>query len=149
MVFHTLRAGGAAIDQIVGECDVAAGVDNSLVEFNDLLNDGLRSAGPDRSKSVFATGVPVIFAAGNADFICRRSDHCGQGYVPQPPVPHVQPRAYCRLTVAQCQARFWREHTRRPEPRATSALASSCRHPPRPPSHSRYQLRRAAVTVHP
>ena len=69
MVFHTLGTGGMAMDQIVGERDVAAVVDTSLVEINDFLNNGLCSAGPDRSKSALAKGVPVIFAPGNADFM--------------------------------------------------------------------------------
>jgi uncharacterized protein (UPF0261 family) len=69
MVFHTLGTGGMAMDQIVSERDVVAVVDTSLVEINDFLNNGLCSAGPDRSKSALAKGVPVIFAPGNADFM--------------------------------------------------------------------------------
>ena len=69
MVFHTLGTGGMAMDQIVGERDVAAVVDISLVEINDFLNNGLCSAGPDRAKAALEKGVPVIFAPGNADFM--------------------------------------------------------------------------------
>jgi uncharacterized protein (UPF0261 family) len=69
MVFHTLGTGGMALDQIVSERDVVAVVDTSLVEINDFLNNGLCSAGPDRSKAALAKGVPVIFAPGNADFM--------------------------------------------------------------------------------
>jgi uncharacterized protein (UPF0261 family) len=69
MVFHTLGTGGMAMDQIVSERDVVAVVDTSLVEINDFLNNGLCSAGPDRSKAALAKGVPVIFAPGNADFM--------------------------------------------------------------------------------
>ncbi|CAM3714329.1 Tm-1-like ATP-binding domain-containing protein [Polaromonas hydrogenivorans] len=69
MVFHTLGTGGAAMDQIVTERDVAAVVDLSLVEINDYLNNGLCSAGPDRAKAALAKGVPTIFAPGNADFM--------------------------------------------------------------------------------
>ncbi len=69
MVFHTLGTGGAALDQIVNERDVCAVVDSSLVEHNDFLNNGLCSAGPDRSKAALAKGIPVIFAPGNADFM--------------------------------------------------------------------------------
>ncbi len=69
MVFHTLGTGGAAMDQIVSERDVCAVVDLSLVEINDLLNNGLCSAGPDRAKAALAKGVPTIFAPGNADFM--------------------------------------------------------------------------------
>lgn len=69
MVFHTLGTGGMALDQIVSERDVAAVVDTSLVEHNDFLNNGLCSAGPDRSKAALEKGIPVIFAPGNADFM--------------------------------------------------------------------------------
>jgi len=69
MVFHTLGTGGMALDQIVAERDVVAVVDTSLVEHNDFLNNGLCSAGPDRSKAALAKGIPVIFAPGNADFM--------------------------------------------------------------------------------
>ena len=69
MVFHTLGTGGMALDQIVTERDVAAVIDTSLVEHNDFLNNGLCSAGPDRSKAALKKGIPVIFAPGNADFM--------------------------------------------------------------------------------
>ncbi len=69
MVFHTLGTGGMALDQLVRERDVAAVVDSSLVEHNDFLNNGLCSAGPDRSKAALQKGVPVVFAPGNADFM--------------------------------------------------------------------------------
>lgn len=69
MVFHTLGTGGAAMDQIVTEREVAAVVDLSLVEINDFLNNGLCSAGPDRAKAALAKGVPTVFAPGNADFM--------------------------------------------------------------------------------
>jgi uncharacterized protein (UPF0261 family) len=69
MVFHTLGTGGMAMDRIVAERDVAAVVDVSLVEINDLLNNGLCSAGPDRAKAALAKGVPVVFAPGTADII--------------------------------------------------------------------------------
>ncbi len=69
MVFHTLGTGGMAMDQIVGERDVVAVVDTSLVEVNDFLNNGLCSAGPDRAKWAIRKGVPVVFAPGNADFM--------------------------------------------------------------------------------
>ena len=69
MVFHTLGTGGMALDQIVREREVCAVIDASLVEHNDFLNNGLCSAGPERSKAALAKGIPVIFAPGNADFM--------------------------------------------------------------------------------
>ncbi|ODU07763.1 MAG: hypothetical protein ABS84_16145 [Rubrivivax sp. SCN 71-131] len=69
MVFHTLGTGGGALDQLVRERDVCAVVESSLVEHNDFLNNGLCSAGPDRSKAALEKGIPVTFAPGNADFM--------------------------------------------------------------------------------
>jgi uncharacterized protein (UPF0261 family) len=69
MVFHTLGTGGATLDAIVRERNVAAVVDMSLVEINDHLQGGLCSAGPDRAKAALEKGVPTVFAPGNIDFM--------------------------------------------------------------------------------
>lgn len=69
LVFHTLGTGGMALDYIVQEREVAAVIETSVSEHNDFLNNGLCSAGPDRSKAALAKGVPVVFAPGNADFM--------------------------------------------------------------------------------
>jgi|TARA_R110000787_G_scaffold142105_1_gene255655 uncharacterized protein (UPF0261 family) len=68
MVFHTTGMGGQTLDAIAAERDVAAIVDMSLVEINDLIHDGICSAGPDRATAGLKRGIPVIFAPGNADF---------------------------------------------------------------------------------
>lgn len=70
LVFHTLGTGGMALDQFVAERDsVVAVVETSVNEHNDFLNNGLTSAGPDRSKAALKKGLPVVFAPGNADFM--------------------------------------------------------------------------------
>jgi uncharacterized protein (UPF0261 family) len=69
MVFHTLGTGGMIMDEVVREQNVAVVVDLSLVEVNDLLHQGLCSAGPERCKAALAKGVPTIFAPGNIDFL--------------------------------------------------------------------------------
>ena len=69
VTFHTTGTGGAALDEIAAEQDVACVVDMSLVEINDLINGGLCSAGPDRCKAALSKGQPVVFAPGNVDFI--------------------------------------------------------------------------------
>jgi len=69
LVFHTLGTGGMALDEFVSERDVAAVIETSLNEHNDFLNNGITSAGPDRSKAALKKGVPVVFAPGNADFM--------------------------------------------------------------------------------
>jgi uncharacterized protein (UPF0261 family) len=68
MAFHTTGNGGKTLDAIATDRNVAAVVDMSLVELNDLLNDGICNAGPERAMAAPRKGVPVIFAPGNCDF---------------------------------------------------------------------------------
>ena len=69
MVFHSSGAGGATLDGLAAERDVALVLDLSLTEILDHLHGGLADRGPDRSKPAIARGIPVVFAPGNADFI--------------------------------------------------------------------------------
>ncbi|MDP3673399.1 MAG: Tm-1-like ATP-binding domain-containing protein [Telluria sp.] len=69
MVFHTLGTGGAAMDQIIRERDVAVVVDMSLIEVSEYLHGGLCATGPDRCKAALEKGVPTVFAPGNLDFL--------------------------------------------------------------------------------
>lgn len=69
VIFHSSGMGGSALDEIAADQNVAAVVDLSVSELNDLLNDGLCSAGPDRCKPAMRKGIPTVFAPGNADFI--------------------------------------------------------------------------------
>jgi len=68
MAFHTTGNGGKTLDSIAHDRNVAAVVDMSLVELNDLLNDGICNAGPERATAGIKKGVPTIFAPGNCDF---------------------------------------------------------------------------------
>lgn len=69
MVFHSSGAGGATLDSIAAEREVALVLDLSVTEIVDHLNHGLADGGPDRGKAGMARGVPTIWAPGNADFI--------------------------------------------------------------------------------
>ncbi|CAI06289.1 conserved hypothetical protein [Aromatoleum aromaticum EbN1] len=69
MVFHTLGTGGAAMEQIIRERDVAVVIDMSLIEVSEYLHGGLCATGPDRGKAALEKGVPTIFAPGNLDFL--------------------------------------------------------------------------------
>lgn len=69
MVFHTLGTGGAAMEQIIRERDVAVVIDLSLIEISEYLHGGLCATGPDRGKAALEKGVPTIFAPGNLDFL--------------------------------------------------------------------------------
>jgi uncharacterized protein (UPF0261 family) len=68
MAFHTTGNGGKTLDSIAADRDVAAIIDMSLVELNDLLNDGICNAGPERATAGLKKGIPTIFAPGNCDF---------------------------------------------------------------------------------
>lgn len=69
MVFHTLGTGGAAMEQIIRERDVAVVIDLSLIEISEYLHGGLCATGPDRGKAALEKGVPTILAPGNLDFL--------------------------------------------------------------------------------
>lgn len=69
MVFHTSGAGGATMDSIVADREVAAMLDLSWTEIVDQLYGGIAAGGPDRGRPALARGVPTIFAPGNIDFI--------------------------------------------------------------------------------
>jgi uncharacterized protein (UPF0261 family) len=68
MVFHTTGTGGRTLDALAAERNVSAIVDLSLVEINDLLHDGVCSAGPDRAMVQLKRGIPIVMAPGNTDF---------------------------------------------------------------------------------
>jgi len=69
MVFHTLGTGGAAMDQIIRDRDVAVVIDLSLIEVSEFLHGGLCPTGPERCKAALEKGVPTVFAPGNLDFL--------------------------------------------------------------------------------
>ncbi len=69
MVFHTSGAGGATMDSIAAERDVAVMLDLSWTEMVDTLLGGLLAGAPQRGRVAPARGIPTIFAPGNVDFI--------------------------------------------------------------------------------
>ncbi|MBN1830655.1 MAG: Tm-1-like ATP-binding domain-containing protein [Deltaproteobacteria bacterium] len=69
IIFHTSGTGGAAMDELVLEKNVAAVVDLSIIEVTDFIYHGLFAATPDRCQSALKKGIPVFFAAGNLDFM--------------------------------------------------------------------------------
>jgi uncharacterized protein (UPF0261 family) len=77
MAFHTTGNGGRTLDSIATDRNVAAIVDMSLVEINDLLNGGVCNAGPERATASLVRGIPTIFAPGNCDFYIMPSPTAG------------------------------------------------------------------------
>ncbi len=69
IIFHTSGTGGAAMDELVMENNVAAVVDLSIIEVTDYIYHGLFAATPDRCQAALKKGIPVFFAPGNLDFM--------------------------------------------------------------------------------
>lgn len=69
IIFHTSGTGGAAMDELILEKDVAAVVDLSIIEVTDYIYQGLFAATPDRCHAALKKGIPTIFASGNLDFM--------------------------------------------------------------------------------
>jgi uncharacterized protein (UPF0261 family) len=69
IVFHTVGAGGQALEETVGEGEVSAVVDLSLHEMADHLFGGDYDAGRDRGKTALAMKVPTVLVPGNIDFL--------------------------------------------------------------------------------
>lgn len=69
MVFHSVGPGGAALDSIAAERDVALVLELSVTEILDHIHGGIADGGPDRGKAGLRRGIPTILAPGNADFV--------------------------------------------------------------------------------
>ena len=69
IIFHTSGTGGAAMDELILERNVAAVVDLSIIEVTDFIYHGLFAATPDRCQAALKKGIPVFFAPGNLDFM--------------------------------------------------------------------------------
>ena len=69
IIFHTSGTGGAAMDELILEKNVAAVVDLSIIEVTDYMYKGLFAATPDRCQSALKKEIPVFFATGNLDFM--------------------------------------------------------------------------------
>ncbi len=69
VVFHTVGAGGEAMEDLVREQDVTAVVDLSLHELLDHRFGGDYDAGPERGRAALIKGVPTVLVPGNVDFL--------------------------------------------------------------------------------
>jgi uncharacterized protein (UPF0261 family) len=69
VIFHTVGAGGQAMEEMLQEEDVSALVDLSLHEICDHLFGGDYVAGPDRGAAALNKGVPTVLVPGNTDFL--------------------------------------------------------------------------------
>jgi len=69
IVFHTVGAGGKAMEEMIHQEKVAALVDLSLHELADHHFGGDYDAGPLRGTTALKRGIPVILIPGNIDFL--------------------------------------------------------------------------------
>ncbi|MGM0663104.1 MAG: Tm-1-like ATP-binding domain-containing protein [Thermodesulfobacteriota bacterium] len=69
VVFHTVGAGGEAMEEFIREQDVTAVVDLSLHELLDHRFGGDYDAGPERGRAALEKGVPTVLVPGNVDFL--------------------------------------------------------------------------------
>jgi len=69
VIFHTVGAGGKAMEEMVHEEAVAAVVDLSLHEIADHLFGGDYDAGSVRGTAALKKGTPTVLVPGNIDFL--------------------------------------------------------------------------------
>lgn len=69
VVFHTVGAGGRALEECVQEGLIDGVLDISIHEVLDSLFGGDYNAGPDRLEAAGRMGIPQVVAPGNLDFI--------------------------------------------------------------------------------
>ncbi len=69
ITFHTVGAGGQAMDELIEQQDVEFVIEISLHELVDHLFGGDYDAGPDRGSASIKKGVPTVFVPGNTDFL--------------------------------------------------------------------------------
>jgi uncharacterized protein (UPF0261 family) len=69
IVFHTVGAGGRALEECVQEGLIDGVLDISIHELVDILFDGDYDAGQDRLEAAGRMGVPQVVAPGSIDFI--------------------------------------------------------------------------------
>lgn len=69
VTFHTVGAGGAAMEEMIREGQVQAVLDLSLHELADHLFGGDYDAGPERGRAAVARGLPLVLVPGNVDFL--------------------------------------------------------------------------------
>jgi uncharacterized protein (UPF0261 family) len=68
-VFHTVGAGGQALEELVAEGEPQAVIEISLHELVDHMFKGSYDAGPHRLEGSLTRGLPTVLVPGNVDFI--------------------------------------------------------------------------------
>jgi len=109
VVFHTVGAGGQAMDEMIEQERPFAVVDLSLHEITDHFFGGDYDAGPDRGKAALSAGIPTVLVPGNADFLVTgpledaKKRFPGRSY-------HVHNAAITALSASEEEMAFLGEH---------------------------------------
>lgn len=74
-VFHTVGAGGQAMDELIADGQVDGVVDLSLHELADHVFGGDYDAGPERGQSALKRKLPCVLVPGNVDFLVTGPMH--------------------------------------------------------------------------
>ncbi|MFH1243615.1 MAG: Tm-1-like ATP-binding domain-containing protein [Pseudomonadota bacterium] len=69
IIFHTVGAGGMAMEETIHEEEIEAVLDLSLHEIGDHLFGGDYDSGPGRGSAALEKGVPTVLVPGNIDFL--------------------------------------------------------------------------------
>lgn len=69
VTFHTVGAGGQAMDEMIMEGEIQAAIDLSLHELADPRFGGDYDAGPQRAMAAGRIGLPLVLAPGNIDYL--------------------------------------------------------------------------------
>ena len=85
VIFHTVGAGGKAMEEMVEHEEVAALVDLSLHEMADHRFGGDYDAGPDRGNTALKQKIPTVLVPGNIDFLVTGPLIAAQKQFPERP----------------------------------------------------------------
>jgi uncharacterized protein (UPF0261 family) len=98
VVFHTVGAGGEAMEELIREGEVNALIDLSLHELTDYHYGGDYDAGPERGKAALERGIPTLMVPGNTDFLVTGPQHEAEKRFPGRPF-HVHNAAITVVRV--------------------------------------------------
>jgi uncharacterized protein (UPF0261 family) len=85
VIFHTVGAGGKAMEEMVEDEGIAALVDLSLHEMADHRFGGDYDAGPDRGNTALKQKIPTVLVPGNIDFLVTGPFKAAQKNFPERP----------------------------------------------------------------
>ncbi len=85
IIFHTVGAGGKAMEEMMEQEDVTALVDLSLHEMADHRFGGDYDAGPTRGSTALEQKIPTILGPGNIDFLVTGPLSAAQKQFPERP----------------------------------------------------------------